>query len=342
MQAGGILSHPDGDNLKTGFFTKTSVSIHIPYNFEITQNTAMNSRVRIQARLLRSHERALRYIAVAFLSVFGGAALVLGAVEQASSPQTAPSIQAPQPDSSPGTIWVHPKPPMRWSIDFKYLNTNQRVRHFEYRPEKVVVTVAGDKKHISIKCLNTTRDRWMTNGFAFIQNPENGQYDLQIPSQDSDAPVSRDGKGVWDSFQLADTAPEQFDWIPLSEFDWVKPEMLQGTIKQGNELLAIYADLPPDMLATRQAAASGGAPVQAAQSGAKAAPSKPPQKWPPGPLGGLPLRPDIKVVAVNSQTHQPHFLQVGEILREYTFSVPDANELELPPPVARMVKLFSR
>jgi hypothetical protein len=229
---------------------------------------------------------------------------------------------------------------MTWSIDFKYLNPSQRVQHAEFRPAKVTVTVVGDKKRVTVKCLNVSRDLWTAGGLTFFQNPENGQYDLQPAAPVSDSSSKGGAKAVSEGFELADTAPELFDWAGLGEFSWVKPEMLQGSVKQGTEVFSVYADLPADMIEARQAAASGGVPPQ--KAGGKAAPAKPVQKWPAGPLGGLPLRPDIKVVEINAQTHYPRFLQVGETLREYTFGVPDVQNLELPPQVARMVKNFGR
>lgn len=253
---------------------------------------------------------------------------------------------APELVPPPGPPWVRPKSPTSWTIDFRYPNASAKESAVEGRVTKVAVTMIGRATLESIKCSKASFDVWSAEGFTFLANPESGEFDLRghaypFLEDHSDTPKTAGGG-------IPELPPQYQDWAGLKEFDWIRPELFQGTIKQGTEVLHVYAELPEDMLAARQPAAPAAAPAPPASKpggpgpGRPAAPPRPSQKWPPGPLGGLPLRPDIKVVAVNAETHYPHFLQLGEIVREYAFSTPSGSALEMPAPIVKVLKKFGR
>jgi len=205
---------------------------------------------------------------------------------------------------------------------------------------KLTIAAIGDSTLKSLKFTKRAVDIWNSGGYTFISNPETGDYVIQTAP--NPPPVPEAGNQQTASFtptpeEPQEISPEFQDWDSLNEFAWVKSDLFQGSIKLGNDILHVYAQLPEDMLEARRAAAAAARPI-AGRPTAPAAKAPPAPKWPAGPIGGLPLRPDIKVVAVDANTRRPRYLQLGEELREYVFSVPNAETLELPRPIQERLK----
>ena len=239
---------------------------------------------------------------------------------------------------------------MSWVINFKYPTVSAKAPNLESQPVQVSVSAIGAVTLEHIKFPKTNYDVWKVEGFVFLAEAETGRFGLR--RDPSDFLVVEPGQPAP---VLPPPSAEYQDWLGLKEFDWVNSELFRGTIKQGTETLHVYAQMPPDMLSGRPAAAATAASrppgvpsvvgkpiVTPGGGGHPAAAVQPAQKWPPGPLGGLPLRPDIKVVAVNAETRQPRFLQLGETVREYVFSVPAAAALEVPKPILQLMKTLGR
>ena len=304
-----------------------------------------------QRNVTRTEKRFTRKKSLAWLlrSLLGLAAVILPCAH-AAEPGAA---EAPRPS---GPAWVRPKAPLSWTIDFRYPATAPKEVAIEGRLNKVSVTVVGKTILESIRCAKASFDIWSSEGFTFLMDPETGQFDLRGNAFSGDISSLEPPKtkgGTPPVPQDPPPIPPQYqDWGSLKEFDWIKPELFQGTIKQGTEILHIYAELPEDMRPGRQPAAAPApaapgaarpaAPGRPAAPAAPAAQARPAQKWPPGPLGGLPLRPGIKVVAVNAETRTPHFLQLGEIVREYVFSPVSNPNLEPPKPIVQALKTLGR
>lgn len=296
-----------------------------------------------QRNVTRSEKRFTRKKSLAWLlrSLLALAAAI-SPCAHAAEPGTA------EPVRPSGPAWVRPKAPLSWTIDFRYPATAPKEFAIEGRLNKVAVSIVGQTTLESIRYAKASFDIWSTEGFVFIMDPETGRFDLRgnppsVATSGVEPSKTRGGNSPG-SEEPPPIPPHYQDWSGLKEFDWIKPELFQGTIKQGTEILHIYAELPEDMRAARQPAASPAPPAPGAGAGAArpAAPGRPAQKWPPGPLGGLPLRPGIKVVAVNAETRTPHFLQLGEIVREYVFSPVSTSNLELPKPITQALKTLGR
>jgi hypothetical protein len=284
----------------------------------------MNSRKR--SRLVN---RLAAYGCLAFLGILilGGAAP--GSLQLMAAEQNANEIIPPT-----GPAWVRPKPPMSWAINFKYLGSLEKDPARETRPVKITVSAIGSRTLENITFPKAAYDVWTVDGFVFLVEVETGRFGIRLdPSQSVE--FQQDGPVL----VLPPPTAEYQDWVGLKEFDWVKSELFRGAIKQGTEILHVYAEMPADMVPGRQAA---GAPRPGAVGGRPAVSARPATKWPVGPIGGLPLRPDIKVVAVNAETRQPRFLQLGETLREYVFSTPTAAALEVPAPILQRMKTLGR
>gem|GEM_PF-6455844 len=245
-----------------------------------------------------------------------------------STAQSPPELVAPQ-----GPAWIRPERPMGWSITFRYANS-PKPPAVEERPLKITVTAVGTRSLETVRYAKTGFNIWAAEGYSFMVDPETGGFEMRssaMPSSPSDVtPVST-------SPSDPELAAEFQDWVGLHEFDWVKSDLFQGSIKMGNDLLHVYALLPEEMLAARLAAATAARPI-AGRPAAPAAKAPPAPKWPAGPIGGLPLRPDIKVVAVDANTRRPRYLQLGEDIREYVFTIPNETNLELPAPIQKRLK----
>ena len=235
----------------------------------------------------------------------------------------APPVEVTAPA---GPAWARPEPPMSWTITFRYAAVPKPPAE-DTRPVKVAVTAVGPTSLKSVTTAKRAVDVWFAAGMTFLVDPSSGEYHIPSSLSEEDAALA----------QANGPAPEDEDWLSLQEFEWVRSELFQGTIKIGNDLVHVYAQLPEDMIAAQKAAAAAPRPV-AGRPTTPTAPKAPVQKWPAGPIGGLPLRPDIKVVAVDAQTRRPKFLQLGQDLREYTFSKPAA--LEVPKPIVERLKVM--
>ena len=263
-------------------------------------------------------------------AIFVGLALLV-------SPSSSTAQSLPEPVAPQGPAWIRPERPMGWTITFRYANppTPPAV---EERPLKITVTAVGTRSLQTIRYARTGFNIWEAEGYSFMVDPETGGFEMHpIPrplAPTEEAPVSSaTAAGVPEPEPTA----ESVDWVALTEFNWVKSNLFQGSIKMGNDLLHVYALLPEEMLAARLAAATAARPI-AGRPAAPVAKAPPAPKWPAGPIGGLPLRPDIKVVAVDANTRRPRYLQLGEDIREYVFTIPNEANLELPAPIQKRLK----
>jgi len=215
---------------------------------------------------------------------------------------------------------------MSWTITFRYAAVPKPPAE-DTRPVKVSISTVGSTTLKSVATANRAVDVWTAAGITFLVDPSSGEYHIPASLSEEDAALA----------QANGPAPEEEDWLSLQEFEWVRSDLFQGTIKIGNDLVHVYAQLPQEMIAAQVAAANAPRAV-AGRPTTPAAQKAPVQKWPAGPIGGLPLRPDIKVVAVDAQTKRPKYLQLGQDMREYTFSKPAA--LEVPKPIVERLRVM--
>jgi hypothetical protein len=260
------------------------------------------------------------------LTTQSGCLFVLTGLGLLGQPYSAGAQNGPTELVAPsGPTLLRPERPVSWKIIFKHTASKDQFAS-DNRPLEVSVTAQGDTILESIKFPKRGINVWHSGGHIFISDPESGRFELYLPAlTEPDQPTP------------PEPSAEFQDWTSLNEFDWVKSDLFQGSIKLGNDILHVYAQLPEDMLEARRAAAAAARPI-AGRPAAPAAKAPPAPKWPAGPIGGLPLRPDIKVVAVDANTRRPRYLQLGEELREYVFSVPNAETLELPRPIQERLK----
>jgi hypothetical protein len=200
----------------------------------------------------------------------------------------------------------------------------------------VKVTMLGKDALETIHFPERTTEVWRTEGLVILSEAGSEHAGIRVDQglggdSDSISEVSRDKKGnvtmtVNGVVITGTVAREDPDWAEFKEFDWVTPERLKGKIEISGEKLLVYTDMEPE------------APAPAAPAAGKGRAAAPPaQKFPPGPLGGLPLKPGIRVAAIEETTKTPRYLQVGEDIQIYTFSKPQQTKLDLPPKIANIV-----
>jgi hypothetical protein len=220
-----------------------------------------------------------------------------------------------------GALWTRPVAPAAWTVTFKY-GSVVAAQQAAHRPNMVKVTVLGKEALETIHFPERTAEVWRTEGnFGGL----GGNSDLV-------SDVSRDKKGNFTAtvngvFVTGNLAQEEPDWAEFKEFDWVTPAMLKGKIELSGEKLLVYADMEPETPA----------PTAAPGAGKSRAAAPAASKFPPGPLGGLPLKPGIRVAAIEETSKIPRYLQIGENIQIYAFSKPQQTKLELPPKVTALV-----
>ena len=278
-----------------------------------------------------------------FMALPPASAQTPGAAVQSAA---APSAQAPQPAASPqspgaaGALWTRPVAPASWTVTFKY-GTVVAPQQAAHRPSMVKVTVLGKDALETIHFPARTAEVWRTEGIVILsetgseqtgtrQDQGLGNFAGLGGNNDLVSDVSRDKKGNFTAtvngvVVTGNIAQEEPDWAEFKEFDWVTPAMLKGKVEISGEKLLVYADMEPETPA----------PPTVPGKGRAVAPPAP--KFPPGPLGGLPLKPGIRVAAIEETTKTPRYLQLGENIQIYTFSKPQQTKLDLPPKIANML-----
>lgn len=263
--------------------------------------------------------------ACAIACLTAGAAQAAPPTKPAAAPAAAPAPAAPALSTTPSTppvppagdLWRRPKAPTAWSITYKY-NTPLTKAQEAARVSGISVTAIGQDSLQTVQIANRSLELWKTAGQAFLSEASVNDVSVRIAENQVQA------NDV--SVQLTTTtnpiglSPEQIDWASLDEFSWIKPECFKGTIPLGGQMMLIYAEFPPEpeLLGKARIAAP---------------------KWPPGPLGGMPLQPGIRVAAVDESTRLPKYLQQGADISIYTFRTPEQAKLEIPPKIKNLVEV---
>ncbi len=241
-----------------------------------------------------------------------------------------------------GALWTRPVAPAAWTVTFKY-GSVVAAQQAAHRPNMVKVTVLGKEALETIHFPERTAEVWRTEGVVILseagsehagirQDHGLGNFGGLGGNSDLVSDVSRDKKGNFTAtvngvFVTGNVAQEEPDWAEFKEFDWVTPAMLKGKIELSGEKLLVYADMEPETPA----------PTAAPGAGKSRAAAPAASKFPPGPLGGLPLKPGIRVAAIEETSKIPRYLQIGENIQIYAFSKPQQTKLELPPKVTALV-----
>jgi len=265
------------------------------------------------------------------------------ATPPAQAATTAPAAPAASTQSAgaASALFTRPVAPASWTVTFKY-GTVVAAQQAAHRPSMVKVTVIGKDALETVQFPDRTAEVWRTEGIVITSEVGSEHAGIRVDqglgnfggaggNTDVVRDVSRDRKGNFTAnvngvLITGNIAQEEPDWAEFKEFDWVTPELLKGKVEISGEKLLVYADMEPEPQAPA---------APAAGKGRAAAPPAP--KFPPGPLGGLPLKPGIRVAAIEETTKSPRYLQMGENIQIYTFSKPQQAKLELPPKITNLV-----
>ena len=238
-------------------------------------------------------------------------------------------------------VFTRPVAPASWTVTFKY-GTVVAPQQAAHRANMVKVTVIGKDALETIQFPDRTAEVWRTEGTVITSEVGSEHAGVRVDqglgnfagaggNSDLVSDVTRDKKGNFTAnvngvIITGNIAQEEPDWAEFKEFDWVTPDLFKGKIEISGEKLLVYADMEPEP------------PAPAAPAAGKGRAAAPPAaKFPPGPLGGLPLKPGIRVAAIEETTKTPRYLQMGENIQIYTFSKPQQAKLELPPKITNLV-----
>lgn len=253
----------------------------------------------------------------------------------ADKPSEAPTAPAPQGPQLVGDAIVFPKPPYTLRISDKTSPNAMGLSRFRITSGTLVLSPKIQRERIQV-ATGQGKEIWQANGQTFVGNLED---ETVVPFH-----------GVWRPSLTAE-----------ADFDWVKKELYRGTITLQGEALLIFAEEDPDEKFERERlqalaqippppASSSSNPVKpGGKAGATASPAASPKsariaviapqlpQYPPG-LGGLPMKPGVRVAAIEEKSRQPKYLQNGPELRLYEFGSPTSEDLTLPPKVLEMFK----
>ncbi len=252
------------------------------------------------------------------------------AAEQGAAKEVNNIPNSEKSQSTESKVWNSPVPPASWTVTFKYGSTVSPDAA-SHRPASVSVTAIGDNSVEVIEYPNRKTEVWKTGPLTLVSAPDSNEATFRPSSftsvgTDPEATVtnvkrSREGTvtGLVNG-ALTTLGTEDPDWIELTEFDWIRPEMFKGKVEIAGENVLIYAEM--------QAEASLGV----AKPGASPSPS-----YPRGPLGGIPLKPGIRAAAILEGSRLPRYLQNGPDISIYSFSTPAQTALAIPPKVANHI-----
>lgn len=124
----------------------------------------------------------------------------------------------------------------------------------------------------------------------------------------------------------------------LSEFDWINASNFRGNVTINGENCMFFAKGEAFDALLAAAADAANARAYGTSQASKTAPGQKPkgaeapqaQKWPAGPIGGLPLQPGIQAAAILESSRAPKYLQNGTEIRTYEFSTPTPEETKVP------------
>ncbi len=233
--------------------------------------------------------------------------------------QTATPAPRLPPD---GPLWKAPGTSAAWSVVFKYTTPASELAA-DFRPSIVNVTLAGENSHYSVQFRRHGVEVWRVAGLAFISEIGSDSVFPHSPVETAPAPIedgqTTESKASFSSPQPEDISAQDTDWATFGELAWVTPQMYRGRIPLGNQSAFIYADVPSELSAP-------GAKTTSAST------------WPAGPLGGIPLQPGIRVLAVDEESRLPMVLQFGDELRQYRFKKATPLKIEFPAKVRQFLK----
>jgi hypothetical protein len=253
-----------------------------------------------------------------------------------AAPPPSPAPGASAPAGAPAALWTRPVAPVSWTVAFKY-GSVVAPEQAAQRPTQVKVTIVGKDALETVQFPDHTAEVWRTEGVVILSQAGSEHASLRVNHRSENVggaggvdELQRDKagnfSGVVNGVQITgNIAQEDPDWTEFREFNWVTPAMLKGKIEISGEKLLVYSDMEAET------------PGSATPTGKGRAGSPPAPKFPPGPLGGLPLKPGIRVAAIEETNKTPRYLQVGENIQMYTFSKPQQTKLELPPKIAELV-----
>lgn len=295
-------------------------------------------------------------ILVLFRAAVVGASILVAAppVVAQGLPPTRTAAPAAPGGSSPAAavngqkLLNRPTAPAEWTVTFRY-GSKVAPEQAAHRPNLVKVTLLEKEGLETIHYPERITEVWRAEGHVFLSETGSEHASIRVgqsvenlgglginAEQAADATRGKNGQ-ITETLNgvvlTTSVALEEPDWVEFKEFNWVTAELLRGKIEIGGEKLLVYAELESE----DQTPPPGSGAGAAGGKGRAPAPGQAAPKYPAGPLGGIPLKPGIRVAAIEESTKTPRYLQLGENIQVYAFGKPQQTKLALPEKITSLV-----
>ncbi|MEK0444878.1 MAG: hypothetical protein RLZZ399_199 [Verrucomicrobiota bacterium] len=218
---------------------------------------------------------------------------------------------APERPQLTGPALKKPAPPCHWKVTFHPAIPGTPVHPSVPLSYSVLKTPRFTVITFQMRD-GTARESWTVGSHYFESSP--GSDRVEKTGQDPDS-----------------------SWADFSELSWLSPQAFRGAFAiQGQPYLAFAEN--DEIFAPAKAPKAGEAGAGKPKTPTQARPTPAATKWPAGPIGGIPLNPSIRAVAVDEKNRFPKYLQESSFIREYEIQPAPNAEAELPAKIRNLLK----
>ena len=226
-------------------------------------------------------------------------------------PHQASAQSAPEKPQLTGPALKKPAPPCQWKVTFHPAVQGTQVHPSIPLSYSVLKTSKFTLMTLQMRD-GTARELWTVGASYFESAP--GSDKVIKTGQDPDS-----------------------SWADFSELSWLNPQAFRGAFAiQGQPYLAFAEN--DQVLAPAKAPKAGEAGAVKPKTPTQAKPTPEAAKWPAGPVGGIPLNPSVRALAVDEKNRFPKYLQEGYFIREYEAQPAPSAETELPAKIRSLLK----
>ena len=239
--------------------------------------------------------------------------------DTSSNPIAESLFSSPSDSENPRNhIWRRPPAHCLWEINFHFAAQSESTDKPVERngaPLKITVIQHGKESVARLETEDGNHFEFWNLSYAEIDgvagqlrvrparvagNSGAANKSLDAPSSETNPPP------IW-----------KVDWHSFRDFQWLRPELLRGTILVGTERMLVFAHAAPSLIGSKRLS---GLFIER------------------NPIGGLPLLDGINAAAIHEGSLLPAMLQRGPEVRTYKFSPLPQQKLEIPEHIARFLE----
>ena len=235
--------------------------------------------------------------------------------DTSSNPIAESLFSTPSDSENPRNhIWRRPPAHCLWEINFHFAaqpDSSDKPPERKGAPLKITVIQHGKESVARLETEDGNHFEFWTLGHAEIDGvagqlrvrPARGASNSGATNKSLDEPSSvTKPPPIWKA-----------DWHSFRDFQWLRPELLRGTILVGTERMLVFAYATPSLIGSKRLS---GLFIER------------------NPIGGLPMLDGISAAAIHEGSLLPAMLQRGPEVRTYKFSPLPQQKLEIPQHIA--------